>query len=156
MANDNVTQTINRQLKERWTTPLIEAGYTVVPNAILLRTRALGLDPTDFAIIMHIASYWWSKEKLPFPSKLSLAKGIGVDPSTIRRRIARMEKGGLIKRVARKGKHGGNDSNMYDLSPLIKEATPYAQEIIEEIKERTRNKEARLAKKGKPKLVAVK
>jgi hypothetical protein len=41
-----------KRLKERWTAPLIDAGYTVIPNAILLRQRALGLDSVDLNILL--------------------------------------------------------------------------------------------------------
>ncbi len=145
-----------KRLKERWTAPLIDAGYTVIPNAILLRQRALGLDSVDLNILLQIASHWWSRDKLPFPSKERIAKAIGVkNKSTVRKRLAALEKGQLIRRVSRPGRHGGNDTNAYDLSPLIKAATPYALEIIQEIKEKTESKVAKLAKKGKPQLKVV-
>jgi hypothetical protein len=32
--------------------------------------QALGLDPLDINIILHIASYWWSESGKPHPSKL--------------------------------------------------------------------------------------
>jgi hypothetical protein len=146
-----------KRLKDRWSGPLIDAGYTVIPNAILLRQQALGLDSMDLNIIAQIASYWWSREKLPFPSKGRIAKAIGIkDVSTIRKRLAAMEQGNLIRRIARPGRHGGSDSNAYDLAPLIKAATPFALEMIQDIETRTAAKEAKLSKKGRPILKSVK
>lgn len=146
-----------KRLKARWTAPLIDAGYTVIPNAILLRQQALGLDSVDLNIIAQIASYWWSPDKLPFPSKETIAKAIGVkDKSTVRKRLAALEKANLIHRIERPGRHGGNDSNAYDLNPLIKAATPYALEMIQEIEAKSAAKVAKLSKKGKPLLKAVK
>lgn len=158
MANDSITsdKSITRQLTDKWGKSLIDAGYTVIPNAILLRMQALGLDPTDFAIVMHIASYWWRKEKLPFPSKRSLAEGIGVDVSTIRRRIAALERGGLIRRLPRKDRDGGNKSNIYDLTPLAKAAHPYAKQMLQERAASARRREELLSRKGAPKLRSVK
>ncbi|MDA8351245.1 MAG: helix-turn-helix domain-containing protein [Pseudomonadota bacterium] len=145
-----------KRLKARWSAPLIDAGYTVIPNAILLRQQALGLDSLDLNILLQIASYWWSSEKLPFPSKERIAKAIGIkDKSTVRKRLSALEKGNLIRRITRKNKHGGNDTNVYDLGPLIKAATPYALEMIQEIKAKKEAKVAKLAKKGKPELKAV-
>lgn len=144
-----------QRLKQRWTAPLIDAGYTALPNAILLRQQALGLDSIDLNIIMQIASYWWSRDKLPFPSKERIAKAIGIDKSTVRKRLAGLEKGNLIRRIHRPGKYGGNDSNAYDLDPLIKAATPYALEMIQEIDAKTAAKMSKLSKKGKPILKAV-
>ena len=145
-----------QRLKQRWTPPLIEAGYTALPNAILLRQQALGLDSIDLNIILQIASYWWSREKLPFPSKQRIAKAIGIDKSTVRKRLAALEHGKLIRRIHRPGAYGGNDSNAYDLDPLIKAATPYALEMIQEINAKAAAKMSKLSKKGKPFLRAVK
>ena len=145
-----------KRLKARWTGPLIDAGYTVIPNAILLRQQALGLDSVDLNILMQIASYWWSSNEFPFPSKERIAKAIGAkDKSTVRKRLAALEKANLIQRITRPGRHGGNDSNAYDLTPLIKAATPYAHEMIQEVAEKKAAKTAKLAKKGKPVLKAV-
>lgn len=156
MDAKNVEGSNLKKLEKRWTAPLIQAGYTVIPNAILLRQQALGLDSLDLNIIAQIASYWWSKEKLPYPSKVRIAKAIGIDPSTVRRRLARLEGGGLISRIPRKSTLGGNDTNEYDLGPLIKAATPYALEMLQEIDSKKKAKLAKLAKKGKPKLSVVK
>lgn len=145
-----------KKLEQRWTAPLIRAGYTVIPNAILLRQRAIGIDSIDLNIIAQIASYWWSKEKLPYPSKQRIADAIGIDASTVRRRLAALEKAKLVRRIQRPGTHGGNDTNLYDLSPLIAAATPFAAEMIEEIEARKLGKLAKLSKKGKPKLSVVK
>jgi len=39
------------KLEAKWSEPLIEAGYTVVPNVIFQRQRALGLSPLDINIL---------------------------------------------------------------------------------------------------------
>lgn len=145
-----------KRLKAPWSAPLIDAGYTVIPNAILLRQQALGLDSRDLNVFLQIASHWWSSEKLPFPSKERIAKAIGIkDKSTVRKRLSALEKGKLIRRVTRKNKHGGSDTNVYDLGPLIMAATPCALEMIQEIKAKKEAKVIKLAKKRKPDLKAV-
>lgn len=60
--------------------------------------QALGLDALDMNILLHLAKHWWYKDNPPFPSKGSIAEHMGVDDSTVRRRIAKMEKKGFIKR----------------------------------------------------------
>ncbi|MDX1489159.1 MAG: helix-turn-helix domain-containing protein [Acidiferrobacterales bacterium] len=149
-------RTITKQLTDKWGKPLIDAGYTAIPNVVLVRAQALGLDPLDVTIILHLASYWWHKDKPPFPSKKALADGIGVHVSTIRRRIAALEQGGLIRRVFRKGDDGGNKTNVYDLSPLAKAAEPFALEMLKDRADAARKKQDRLSRKGQPRLRSIK
>ncbi len=75
----------------------MKPGWTVIPQVILDKQRAL--DATDLNIILHIIKHWWSKNNPPFPTKRSIADCMQVHESTVRRRIARMEKDGLKKRT---------------------------------------------------------
>jgi len=52
--------------EKKWTAPLIKAGWTVIPNVLFERQQALGLDPLDVNILLHIASYWWTPEGKPY------------------------------------------------------------------------------------------
>lgn len=126
--------------EEKWTRPLMEAGWTAVPSVILERQQGLGLDAVDLTILLHLASYWWFKENLPHPSKKAIAERMDIDVSTVRKRIARMEADGLIRREPRFGaRGGGQQTNLYHFDGLIKEATPFALEAIED--RRSRKKE---------------
>jgi hypothetical protein len=129
-----------RQLKvneKKWSKTLMDAKWTVIPNVILDRQQALGLEPVDVCILLHLAKHWWEADRLPYPSKKAIAECMGVSESTVQRRIASMEKGGLLKRVARfSGKHKGQKTNAYDFSGLIESGTPYAEEAIRVQEER--------------------
>jgi predicted transcriptional regulator len=118
------------QNEKKWSETLMRAGWTVLPSVILERQQALGLDPMDVNILLHLARYWWYSENPPHPSKRSIAECIGVDKSTVRRRIARLEKDGLISRQRRFDKKYGQQSNSYHFNGLIEAATPYAKEAI--------------------------
>jgi DNA-binding transcriptional regulator YhcF (GntR family) len=122
---------------------LMAAGYTVVPNIIVQRHKQLGLDAADLSIVMQLFSYWWKPDEWPFPSLPELGKGTGLNARNVQKRLKRMEKDNFIKIKKRKTRHGGWDTNMYDLSGLIKEATKLA------VAEVARRKEATLAKLGK-------
>ena len=141
-----------RQVKvneRKWTKTLMDAGWTVIPSVILDRQQALGLEPVDVNILLHLAKYWWEKERLPYPSKKAIAECMGVSESTVQRRIAAMERDGLIKRVSRfSGKHKGQMTNEYDLTGLIKGATPYAKEALKAREERRKADAARRTRKG--------
>src|SRR5580698_727314 len=138
---------------DKWSNALMEAGWTVLPSIILEKQQALGLDPIDVNILLQLAKYWWYNDNLPHPSKTTLAECMGVDPSTVRRRIAQMERSGFIRRVTRyDAKHGGQTSNAYEFDGLITAATPFAVEAINTREERRAEDAARRVRK-KPRLV---
>lgn len=142
--------------EKKWSAPLMKAGWTALPNVIFERQRALGLDAIDVNIILHIASYWWTAEGKPFPSKKTIATAMNIDPRTVQRRIAAMEAGNLIRREGRRTSAKGSDTNIYHLDGLIEAAKPYALEKIQERDAKAALRAARAARKGKPKLTVVK
>jgi predicted transcriptional regulator len=147
----------NERLKrneEKWSSTLMEAGWTVLPSIILEKQDALGLDAIDVNILMHLAKHWWYSNNPPHPSKAAIAKCMDIDPSTVRRHIASMEAAGFIRREKRftKRKHGGQDTNIYHFDGLIKEATPYAEELIK-LREKQRNEDEDRRSRKRPKLV---
>jgi hypothetical protein len=155
MAATKAEQTVRlKRNEEKWSPTLMDAGWTVIPSIILEKQDALGLDPTDLNILAQLAQYWWYSENPPHPSKAVIAKRLGVDSSTVRRRIARMEAAGFIARKARFDKKGGQKSNAYHFDGLIKEATPYAEELIAlRQKQRGEDVDRRTRKKPRPTLV---
>lgn len=119
------------QNEKKWTPTLMKAGWTVLPSVILDRQKAFGLDAVDINILLHLAKYWWYSDNPPHPSKQAIADCMDVDKSTIRRRIARMEKDGLIKRQARYDTKTGQQTNSYHFDGLINAAKPFAKEAVE-------------------------
>ena len=141
--------------EEKWTPTLMAAGWTVIPSVILERQKALGLDPIDLNILMQLATYWWYKDNPPHPSKRAIAECIGRSPSTVQKRIARMESDGLIKRVKRYDpKFGGQTTNQYQFTGLIESATPYAEEAVQ-AKEKAKQESAERRTRKKPKLRVI-
>ena len=144
-----------RENEKKWTKPLLDAGWTMIPNVIFERQQALGLDAIDINILLHLASYWWKAGDLPHPGKKRIADAIGRHPRTIQRRIAGMEAGGLIRRIERRVPGLGSKTNLYEFTGLIKESTPFALEKIQDRKANEASRDAKAAKKGKPKLRVV-
>lgn len=140
----------------KWTKKLMDAGWTVVPNVFLERQKALGLDPVDINVLMHLFSYWWTPGSKPHPSKKTIADAMGIDPRTVQRHIARLEKAGLVKREERRISKVGSKPNIYHFDGLIEAAQPFAKEMLEIKTGKIAAKEALRAKKGKPKLALVK
>jgi transposase-like protein len=143
-----------RRNEEKWSVTLMDAGWTVIPSIVLEKQAALGLDAIDVNILLHLAKHWWYRENPPHPSKVSIAKAMGIDPSTVRKRIARMESEGLIQREARYKKLGGQETNFYHFDGLIKALTPHANEFIAlREKQRSEDQARRHRKKAKPTLI---
>lgn len=143
-------------LEQKWSPELIEAGWTVLPAALIEHQKALGIDAIDINIILHLANRWWTADNRPMPSKNSIAEAMQIDPSTVRRRIQTMEKGGLIRREERRVSKVGSKTNIYHLDGLIESLKPFAAVMVEEKKKRTSERDARYAKRGKPRLSLVK
>ena len=140
--------TNGKKVEDIWSTELIGGvGFTPIPSIILEKQEALGLDPVDLNIILQLAFHWRERERLPFPSKGSLAQRIGISPRTVQRRIAALEKIGFIQRHSRTLKNGGNDSNEYSLDGLIAKASPFADEKRELIRKHDDEHQERRSRK---------
>jgi predicted transcriptional regulator len=139
-----------RRNEEKWSSILMEAGWTVLPSIILEKQHALGLDAIDINILLQLARYWWYSDNPPHPSKASIAECLNVDRSTVRRHIARMEADGFIRREARfNPRYGGQETNVYYFDGLIKAATPHATEFIS-LREKRRGEDADRRSRKKP------
>lgn len=132
-----------RENEKKWSKELMITGWTAVPNIIIKRQKQLGIDSLDLNIILHLMSYWWTVNELPFPSKKTLAGLMSVNESTIRKRIASLEKGGLVKRIIRPVEGDRNKTNQYDFSGLIEAVKPFAIEEWNAVEATKQEKEAR-------------
>ena len=118
-----------RTLHQKWGADVIAEGYTVLPNVILQNQKALELKHLDVLVLMCLLSYWWSKDDLPRPAKASIAQTLDVDPRTVQRSIAKLEKQGYIQRKERRAGVGDNLPNFYDLSGLVAAAKTQAEQV---------------------------
>lgn len=149
-----VTKEKEKESRKKWGNELIDAGYTILPSTLITRQKALGLEPIHINILLVLLTYWWTADTLPYPSKKRMAETIGVDESTIRRRIAEMEKAKFIERVQRRVDKDRNQTNIYDFSGLIAALQPFAQEEIQ-VKEANRIAKASRVSRKKPVLKVV-
>jgi predicted transcriptional regulator len=144
-----------RANERKWGKPLLKAGWTMIPNQLLERQAALGLNPIDVNILLHIMRHWWEADRLPYTSKATIAKCIKVHPRTVQRRIANLEAAGFIKRVPRHHPERGRQSNAYDFKGLIKHLIPMAEQYLAQREQRQKEDKARLTPAGRPRLHVV-
>ena len=140
--------------EKKWTVPLMKAGWSVFPNIILEKQKALGLDALDINIILHLVQYWWEPGNHPHPSVGTIAEAVQVTERTVQKRIEALQELGLITREERRFTKQGSMTNLYKFDGLIKHATPFAHEKLEDIEKAKAAKKERLARK-KPQLTLV-
>jgi hypothetical protein len=142
--------------EKKWSKVLMDAGWTAIPSVIIERQQALGLDSLDINILLYLTTYWWTEDNKPRPSKKTIAAAVGVEPRTVQRRIAAMQKDGLIKREEHRINGKGSRPNTYHFDGLIAAAKPFAIEKMQDMEKRKVEREKSAARKGKSKLHIVK
>lgn len=114
---------------KKWGKDVMKLGFSIVPSLLLRAQQRLGLNPTQLAVLMQLADYWWSQDNKPRPSKQALSERLGLSTRQIQRYIAELETAGLVKRIERTAAHRGKLSNEYDLSGLVKRLKEIAPDV---------------------------
>lgn len=141
--------------EQKWSKELMDAGWIAFPSILVEKQQALLLSPLDVNILLHLASYWWTAENKPYPSKKTIADALGVKPRTVQRRIAAMEYAKLIRREERRISKEGSKTNIYHFDGLIAAAKPFAEEKIK-IREQRRAEDGERKARKRPNLRLVK
>lgn len=107
-------------IQERWGEAL-NAGFLVIPVALLRHQQELGLDAGDMLVALNILGAWWYRDRLPFPSTHTIAARMGVTMRTVQRHLAKLEELKLIRRL--RNQPGGGYAALvtkYDPDELVK------------------------------------
>lgn len=123
--------------ERKWGKGVMGLGFCIVPSLLLRAQARLGLNPTQLAVLMHLADYWWDVDRKPYPSKKTLGERLKLGPRQVQRYIAELERANLVKRVERRAAHKGKLSNEYDLSGLVarlQELEPEFRKVEEDVK----------------------
>lgn len=127
-----------KALEHKWGKTTLEVdGWTAIPNLLLERQQALGIDAVKLNILLVLLKYWWEKSKMPWPSKATIGEIVGRDKSTVQKHLKDMERRGLVERKSRYQSAGGQTSNEYDLTGLITQLQALAKEEMKERKKRS-------------------
>lgn len=104
----------------------LDAGFSIVPDVLLKYQHRLNLSPFDVVLLLNIAAHWWKASELPYPRLSKLAERMGTTPRTIERRVAALEKTGLLRRLP-KERHDGLTIRRFDLSGLCRHLQEFAR-----------------------------
>ena len=104
---------------DKWGKKVIGLGFCILPSLLLRAQRRLCLSPTQLAVLIQLADFWWDAGRKPFPKKADLAHRLGLSERQVQRYIAELEEAGFVKRIERRASHRGKISNEYDLQGLV-------------------------------------
>jgi hypothetical protein len=102
----------------RFGDPILQAGFTAIPNLILNHYAALEISPAEMLFTIHVWQHWWS-EKLPFPSLQLIAQKMGVERRQARRYVQGLKEKGYLAVSERNLPGFGQVASEYDFSPMI-------------------------------------
>lgn len=155
-----VRMKVNQQsqdLKKKWSSPVIDKGFTVVPDLLLKYQNRLELSTTEFNVLIQLLSHWWKSDSLAWPSVMTLSKRIGIGRRAIQNNLSRLEQKelvirdkpikGLIKREYRiDNETKSQQSNIYHFEKLVEVLGLLAQE--EQLDNELRNQRMPNSKKS--------
>lgn len=113
----------------KWGASVIDLGFCILPSLLLRAQRRLGLSPTQLAVLIQLADFWWDAGRKPFPKKSDLAQRLSLSERQVQRYIAELELAGFVKRIERTATHRGKISNEYDLSGLVEKLSALEPEF---------------------------
>lgn len=100
----------------RWGIPRSHKHFTPIPNYFLDHYADLGINPTEFLLIVHLARYKFDRPGSESkPAVGTVAAQMGLSERHVRRMLAAMEERGWVRRLPRTG-----EPNVYDYSQLTK------------------------------------
>lgn len=106
----------SRNVGSRWTEKIAEAGWTPVSDYFLDTYASLvpQITSMEAMLIIHLVAHKWTKAA-PFPGYTTLAKHMGITPTSVRNHARSLEKKGYLRREARVSK-----TNKFHLDGLFK------------------------------------
>ena len=100
-----------------WGSPLLDAGWTVLPNALARYQAELGLTASEINLIFQLFTF--RRGSGIFPSVPSVAERMGISERQVQNIARSLERKGYLKRRTRYTALGRQSSNIYDFSGLM-------------------------------------
>lgn len=112
----------------RWSPAIERKGYVQVPNLLIEHIAVLDIKSTELVFLLCLLRHRQTKLN-PFPSLSTIGRYSGKARNTMQGAARSLEKKGFIRRIPR----GGNQTNEYDVMPLVNRLESYAHPIEKSI-----------------------
>ncbi|MBF0752622.1 MULTISPECIES: helix-turn-helix domain-containing protein [unclassified Pasteurella] len=111
---------MKESLEKKWGEANLDDGWAAIPIGLLKKQSELAISPLGLNIIINLLSYWWYRDRAPYPSQETLANRIGVSKRSIQREIKNLTRLGIIDKssTARSDKKY-KGRNVYELEKLV-------------------------------------
>ena len=107
----------------------INAGFQLLPDALLRGQHLLGLSASDIVVIANLNQAWWYEDRLPYLQPHTIAKRMGVSERSVQRSLSRLRKKGYLRQV-RERQNDGTVRYSHDLSGLREQLEQLARRDI--------------------------
>jgi hypothetical protein len=97
---------------------ILSYGIAAVPRAIFTHQKVLGLTAQQVWFVCYVLSFQWDAA-LPYPSINKMAERTGYSKQQLHTIKGELVAKGYLEIVRRTADGGGNDTNLYDFSPLF-------------------------------------
>lgn len=114
-----MAQRPDARLSVRFGDEVLQRGHTAVPNLVLDYYARLGIAPAEMLFTIHVWQHWWTARD-PHPSLRTIAAKMNISVRQAKRYVAALERKGFLHVVERFAPHGGQLTNEFDYSPLIR------------------------------------
>jgi predicted transcriptional regulator len=151
MKNDPDKKTLH----EKWSKPVLDLGFCVIPSIFIEGQHKLGLNSQQAIVLMHLISYWWEKDRKPHPAMKTIADRMDISKRQLQRHVKELEDNGLIKRISRENEAKGKLSNEFDLSGLVERLKSIAPDF-KEAREKSKELKKIAGRRKTPKVERIK
>ena len=104
----------------------LDAGYQVLPDALIRGQHLLKLSATDLVVIANLNQAWWFADRLPYLTPGQIAARMGVSERTVQRSLSRLRARGFLQQRRQK-LNDGTVRYTHDLSGLREALEPLAR-----------------------------
>lgn len=120
---------------EVWGKSVLKTGAVTFPSLLLYGKTELGLNHTEFIVLLYLLDHWLSPDRTPFPGMDRLSDRLEVSRRTLCRAFNRLEDLELIERVNQAQPSGAEVTVGYDLRGLVQSLKALAPEIRQKEKD---------------------
>lgn len=135
MKNETETSTLNDLPSTQKFGEVMEGGFFMVPNLLILHQANLGLSNTELVILLNLMTHWFTESSSVFPSTDKIAKRMNISRRSVQLGLKKLLKNGFIEEVKTSDRYHRGEKNAivsagarhFSLLPLKEKLKPLAK-----------------------------